>query len=55
MKEQQYFRQLIMEYAVEDAAIKTCACAPIPRKAVAWRRAAAVAALCFVVLLATVF
>ena len=55
MKEKQYFRQLIMEYAVDDAAVRARACAPVLSKAVAWKRAAAVAALCFVALIAAVF
>ena len=55
MKEKQYFRQLILEYAVNDAAVKAQACAPVMPKSGAWKRAAAVAALSFVAAIAMVF
>lgn len=55
MKEKEYFQALIRERAVDDATVRARACAPVPCKGLAWRRAAAIAGLCAAALIATVF
>ncbi|MBR0508185.1 MAG: hypothetical protein IJJ86_06205 [Clostridia bacterium] len=55
MKEKDYFCSMIQEYAVDDAKVAAIACVPVRKRAAAWKRAAAAAAIGAAALIATVF
>ena len=54
MKEKEFFQRMILNRAIDDTAVMKNA-AYQPKRTAAWRRTAAIAALCLVTVIGTVF
>ncbi|MBR4906234.1 MAG: hypothetical protein IKZ44_05200 [Clostridia bacterium] len=55
MKETEFYQTMIQRYTVDDETVERKACAPVKSRSFAWRRATAVAAATFAVIVGTVF